>query len=352
MRRFISSFFGCSSSGAVGIEVTTESTKIKRIKNNMAVRKKMKDKELAAQLVNMQVQYDISKLETAVATKDICNDLVPQIKNNMALVMNLKDKELAAQLVNMQVQYDISKIESTVTTKRILNELVLEQYTASMVAQQESEEKFMAQEAIFKRKLNNQVLASERSKNEAEQTILKMGHLIRHNSIAEDLNRLNQEDRHTEEERAVFNVYQCLLADQKRDADVKIQNAEKIGEENLNKLTEEYEKKFKSAITDFEIRLKEQKLSVLYETERLNGIERHFFDASFLAANQAERCGDRDECLQLDGTVKSTSTTSTSSTPTPRYVDRDGRVRSTSTPFLEEYYINQHHDLVGLWDKI
>jgi hypothetical protein len=46
----------------------------------------------------MQVQYDISKLETAVATKDICNDLVPQIKNNMALVMNLKDKELAAQL--------------------------------------------------------------------------------------------------------------------------------------------------------------------------------------------------------------------------------------------------------------
>eukprot|EP00596_Hydrurales_sp_CCMP1899_P011229 CAMPEP_0119039020 /NCGR_PEP_ID=MMETSP1177-20130426/8293_1 /TAXON_ID=2985 /ORGANISM="Ochromonas sp, Strain CCMP1899" /LENGTH=146 /DNA_ID=CAMNT_0007002375 /DNA_START=144 /DNA_END=581 /DNA_ORIENTATION=+ len=146
MRRFISSFFGCSSSGAVGIEVTTESTKIKRIKNNMAVRKKMKDKELAAQLVNMQVQYDILKSETAV------------------------------------------------TTKRTFDDLDLEQYTASMTAKQESEEKLIAQEAIFKRKLTNQALASE-------------------NEIKE--------------------------------------------------LTEEYEKKFESAIIDFEIRLKEQKLSVL-----------------------------------------------------------------------------------------
>jgi hypothetical protein len=50
MRRNISSFFGCYSSGAVGIEVTTESTKIKQIKNNMASRMKLKDKELTAQL--------------------------------------------------------------------------------------------------------------------------------------------------------------------------------------------------------------------------------------------------------------------------------------------------------------
>jgi hypothetical protein len=59
MRRFISSFFGCSSSGAVGIGITTESTKIKRIKNDMAVRKKMKDKELAAQLGMVYMNFYI-----------------------------------------------------------------------------------------------------------------------------------------------------------------------------------------------------------------------------------------------------------------------------------------------------
>jgi hypothetical protein len=32
---------------------------------------------------------------------------------------------------------------------------------------------------------------------------MKMGNLIRNNSIAEDLNRLNVEERHSEEERAV-----------------------------------------------------------------------------------------------------------------------------------------------------
>jgi hypothetical protein len=50
MRRNIFSFFGCYSSAAVGIEVATESTKIKRIKNNMALVMKLKDKELTAQL--------------------------------------------------------------------------------------------------------------------------------------------------------------------------------------------------------------------------------------------------------------------------------------------------------------
>jgi hypothetical protein len=50
MRRSISSFFGCYSSKAVGIEITTDSTKIKKIKSNMALKMKLKDKELAAQL--------------------------------------------------------------------------------------------------------------------------------------------------------------------------------------------------------------------------------------------------------------------------------------------------------------
>jgi hypothetical protein len=36
----------------------------------------------------------------------------------------------------MQAQNDISKSETADTTKRILNDLVLEQYTASMNAQQ------------------------------------------------------------------------------------------------------------------------------------------------------------------------------------------------------------------------
>jgi hypothetical protein len=189
----------------------------------------------------------------------------------------------------------------------------------------------------------------------------------------------------------------------------------------LNKLTEEYEKKFKSAITDFEIRLKEQKLSILYELERLNDNERGIRDEisdltpcrldcntpNCPCSNPTQRCGDRDECLKLDdpvrsttftlstlsdcpcfnptqrydrdeglkqdGTVRSTSTLSTSlddcntpncpcSNPTQGCGDRDEGLKldlhpviSTSTDstlFREEYYINQHHDLVGLWDKI
>jgi uncharacterized protein YchJ len=155
----------------------------------------------------------------------------------------------------------------------------------------------------------------------AKQTIIKMGHLIKHNSIAEDLNRLSLEDKHTEQERAVFNVYQSILADQKEDSDLRIKNAEKVGVENLNKLTEEYEKKFKSAIIDFEIRFKEE--------NKLHEIERFIQRASDTlvvtpchldcnrpncpCSNPTQRYEDRDESLKQDGTVRSTSTLSTSS---------------------------------------
>jgi hypothetical protein len=57
----------------------------------------------------------------------------------MAHKMDLKDKELAAQLVTMQIQYDLSKDEAEVSSRHILNNLVLEQKTAALTARQESE---------------------------------------------------------------------------------------------------------------------------------------------------------------------------------------------------------------------
>jgi hypothetical protein len=126
-----------------------------------------------------------------------------------------------------------------------------------------------------------------------------MGHLIKHNSIAEDLNRLSLEDKHTEQERAVFNVYQSILADQKEDSDLRIKNAEKVGVENLNKLTEEHEiERFIQRASD-----------TLVVTPCHLDCNRPNCPCS----NPTQRYEDRDESLKQDGTVRSTSTLSTSS---------------------------------------